>query len=308
MSTNFPIKEFRFASQQENQSTNIEEWTDIPGLILDFDAKDAGNFLVTLNIPAIYNVVGENAPDSYVGIRVLLRGGADPAQQLAQVVTAPPSSPLAYTVSFQCEAKIHPTDQGSHIVAQWQAVSGGLFTIEEGTWCTLSAVGSLQPRKVAYTDLNHFEYPQLFSRGLQLTNFTETLIITGYSATPAQTILDITPTQLHSVHLTASAQMQWIVDHLDEFFATIPYADGTGHYSKYDMVYFDLVIDKTVNDKEQTAVLKVLEKWFGPEKSNDLSVPDKLEVIPRPSTGILKKVEALAFSSTKVEIEFILAH
>jgi enamine deaminase RidA (YjgF/YER057c/UK114 family) len=163
----------------------------------------------------------------------------------------------------------------------------------DGSPCSLSAVGSLALKKDDYTDTNHFEYPELFSRGLRLTNYSEVLFLTGYSATAAMRPLEFKG--IENLVLDAEGQMQWIVDHLDKFFETIPYADGSGVYSKHDIVYFDLVIDKTVGAEAQTAVLKVLEKWFA-------------DVKPKPSTGILKKIEALAFPSTKVEIEFILAH
>lgn len=305
MSAGFPIREYRFASQNEGQHTDSAEWTDIPGLALVFDATDAGSFLVSVNIPAMYNLVA--SPDyrdggSYAGVRVVLREGSGAVQTLAQVVNAPPSTPPPVSVSFQCEAKIGLTNSGSQIAVQWQAVNGASLSIDSETWCTLSAVGSLQPRKEAFDDPHHFENPALFSRGLRLTNFTETLFITGYSATPS--FFNLHPPGVVPENQTPSEQMQWIVDHLDEYFATIPYADGTGTYSRHDIVYYDVCIDQSVSSEEQEAVLDILMAWFGAHPGQ----PDSEAVSPKPSTGILKKVEALALETIQVEMELILAH
>ena len=297
MSTGFPIKEFRVATKAGSHSTSSIRWSDIDGLSLDFNKKESGKFLVTLNIP------GTSNDFAHMGaiFRLILRpkdGGPGAEKQLDQGYYTSAVGGQIVTFSLVCEADIGGDDVAWQIVAQWATFNGftvgsaGVARIYEGL-CTLSAVGSLRPRRECFDDKNHFEYPELFSRGLRLTNFTETLFLAGYSATPPL------PGGTLPLKLSPPAQMQWIVDHLDEFFATIPYADGTGYYSKHDVVYFDLVIDQTVSstpdNDEQDAVLKVLEEWFKP-------------VDPKPSTGILKKVEALAFPTTQVEIELILAH
>lgn len=296
--TRFPIKEYRFNSKNDAQTTTDGgSWSDVVGLNLEFGPDDTGNFLVTLSIPG-FDTHMADVIDIFV--RVVLRPIEEP-QPEGTVLIQREIFFLNRTVplSLVCEANVLPTVSGSQIVVQWSERMQGPATITAGSLWSLSAIGSLQPRRDVFTDPNHFEYPALFSRGLRLTNYTEILFLTGYSSTAASTdtMLEVQPLKeaMRQVHMKPVTQMKWITEHLDEFFKTIPYAHGTGVYSKKDIVYFDLVIDKTVSDKDQTGVLKVLEGWFA-------------DVDPKPSTGILKKVEALAFGSTQVEIEFILAH
>jgi enamine deaminase RidA (YjgF/YER057c/UK114 family) len=149
--------------------------------------------------------------------------------------------------------------------------------------------------KAAFNDTNHWENQQLFSRGLRLSNFSEILFITGYG--PAE-VGGKPGEQTDQVAFPGqpAAQTQWIVQHLDDFFATIHYADDADQfYTKNDVVYFDLVVDSSISDDDQQAVLQVLMDWFK-------------DVDPKPSTGILKKVAGLAIPGMMVEIEFILAH
>jgi hypothetical protein len=284
----FPINEFRFASRSEPLTTVGDSWSDIKDLILNFDENDKGTFLVTLTIPGTGNQGSVSVQET--DFQVVRRTGPGQDTPLGQGSWVSTDINQVFPFSLVCEAEVSPNKNGSAIVAQWKTTAG---TAHLGGMCSLTAVGSMVPSKVAFTDENHFEYPELFSRGLRLANYSEVLFLTGYSATAA--IRPLKFKGIENVVLDAAGQMQWIVDHLDEFFKTIPYGDGSGVYSKKDIVYFDLVIDKTVSAKAQTAVLKVLEKWFE-------------DVDPKPSTGILKKIQALAFASTKVEIEFILAH
>jgi enamine deaminase RidA (YjgF/YER057c/UK114 family) len=149
--------------------------------------------------------------------------------------------------------------------------------------------------KAAFNDANHWENQKLFSRGLRLSNFSEILFITGYGPAKVGGESGGQTDQVASPGQPAE-QMVWIVQHLDDFFKTIPYADGSGqHYTKNDVVYFDLVVDNSITDDGQQAVLEILMNWFE-------------DVDPKPSTGILKKVEGLAVAGMMVEIEFILAH
>lgn len=296
LNTSFPITECRVASISGANSTNSRGWSDIDQLALNFNETDSGNFLVTLSIPRTTNdLTGCGAMFRLVSRP---KGGSKESTQLAQGYYTCAAGGQIIPFSLVCQAEVVPTRGGLQIVAQWatfnnfKAGNAGTARIFEGL-SSLSAVGSLALKKEAFTDTNHFEYPELFSRGLRLTHYSEVLFLTGYSATAA--IRPLKFKGIENVVLDAAGQMQWIVDHLDEFFKTISYADGSGVYSKHDIVYFDLVIDKTVGAKAQTAVLKVLESWFK-------------DVDPKPSTGILKKIQALAFASTKVEIEFILAH
>lgn len=293
--TGFPVKECRVASTTGAYSTKSQVWSDIGELALNFSETDSGKFLVTLSIPGTTN----DLPSCGAIFRLVLRArGSKQVVQFTQGYYTCAAGGQINLFSLVGQAEVAPTKGGLQIVAQWATFrsftpgDAGTARIFEGL-CTLSAVGSMSPKKVPFTDENHFEYPELFSRGLRLTNYSEVLFLTGYSATAA--IRPLKFKGVENVVLDAAGQMQWIVDHLDEFFKTIPYGDGSGVYSKCDIVYFDLVIDKTVSAKAQTAVLKVLEKWFA-------------DVDPKPSTGILKKIQALAFASTKVEIEFILAH
>ncbi len=297
MSTNYPIKEFRFASQTSNLTTPSSDWSDIDGLILDFDETDSGNFLVTLSVPNSTNTAANSS--AHFGV-VLRDAVGDQLLGEGYYDTAYPSQAVPF--SLVCEAQIAPTSGGSHIVARWQPYNGG--TAQINGFCSLSAVGSLAPpkagiTKASFTDTHHWEDPDLFSRGLLLSNFSEILFITGYG--PA----DVGGQQGGQTDNVAfpcdpEGQMTWITGHLDDFFKTIQYADGTGFYSKANIVYFDLVVASAISDAQQQAVLDVLTNWFESEENGGA-------VSPRPATGILKKVTGLAVAGMMVEIEFILA-
>ena len=301
MSAGFPIKEFRIASlPADNQIESQQpDWADIDGLILNFDKNDSGSFLVTLDINC---ALIPTSSEEEVSFRVVLRTGPDQNQPLGQGSYIHFETTMTSSFSLVCKADISPTpnEEGSSIVAQWQ-VAAGNASLKGGT-SSLSAIGSLAPTKakVAFNDTNHWENPDLFSRALRLSNFSETLFLSGYGPT----LPGVKPGQQPDKVAHPGdpvGQMQWIVDHLDAFFRTIPYADGTGNYSKYDVVYFDLVVDSSVLDNQQQEVLEILMEWLGP-------VGDKISVYPKPSTGILKKVAGLATSGIMVEMELILAH
>lgn len=294
----YPINEFRFASTLATTKLQYDQpvWQDIDGLFLDFGDEESGSFVVTLSIPSTWNDI---LSEVGTGFQVVLRTGSGSVQTLA---SGSHTSPAAYQVSafsLTCYAEVSANQGISQIFAQWLVPTGGGTAHIDGV-SSLSAVGSLAPSKKPFTDLTHWENPELFSRGLRLSSFSEVLFLSGYGPTEPGG----TPghqTNKIAYPNDAVKQMQWIVDHLDDFFATIQYADGTDYYSKYDIVYFDLVVDNSISDDDQQGVLEVLIKWFGPEGKN-------ISVYPKPSTGILKKVAGLAVSGIMVEIEFILAH
>jgi hypothetical protein len=302
MSTSFPINDFRFASLSAGnqiQSTSAD-WADIEGLVLNFGENDSGNFLVTLTIPSTWN---DSQGNQGANFQLVLRTGQGQDKPLGQGYYTDAVGNQTLSFSLVCQAEVSPNQNGSAIVAQWQVNEGTTYI--GGGLSSLSAVGSLVPSKAAITkvpfnDTHHWENTELFSRGLRLSNFSEILFITGYG--PA----DVGGQQGGQTDNVAfpcdpEGQMTWITQHLDDFFKTIQYADGTGFYSKYDIVYFDLVVASTISDAQQQAVLVILEKWFGP-------VGDQISVYPKPATGILKKVTGLAVAGMMVEIEFTLAH
>ncbi|HEY0376993.1 MAG TPA: hypothetical protein VGC87_08555 [Pyrinomonadaceae bacterium] len=292
----YPITEFRLASTtQDELPCDQNAWDDIPGLALSFGEHESGNFLVTLTIPSTWN---DQATADGTYFQLVLRTPSDDDQTFGRGSSPTPVAGQLATFSLTCYAEISPAAGGSSIVPQWLAAGGGTARIDG--LCSLSAVGTAAITKVPFNDTHHWENTELFSRGLRLSNFSEILFITGYGPAdvggkPGQQTNNVAyPNE-------PAPQMQWIVDHLDAFFATIPYADGSGFYSKYDIVYFDLVVDSKVQDDQQQAVLEILEQWFGPEKG-------QISVYPKPATGILKKVEGLAIPGMMVEIEFTLAH
>lgn len=294
MNVSYPINEFRIASSPlDDLPRNQESWDDIPGLSLDFGESEGGNFLITLTIPGVFN---DQATGGSTHFQVVLRTTS--GDQTLFDGTASTNLAKQFTsLTLTGYAAVTPVKGGSQIVAQWQILDGGTAYISG--MGALSAVGSLGQSTsgimiASFTDPHHWEDPGLFSRGLRLSAFSEILFITGYG--PAA-VGGEPGKQTNTVAYPCdpAGQMQWIMDHLDAFFATIPYADGTGVYSKHNIVYFDLVVASTISDADQQAVLDKLTTWFEP-------------VAPKPATGILKKVTGLAVSGMMVEVEFILAH
>lgn len=297
MSAGFPIREFRFASLPADKDFQYDQpdWADIEGLSLAFDESDRGSFLVTLVIPSTMNKASTNQGANF---RVVLRTGSGQDQTLGLGRYSDGSGQQLLSFSLVCQAQVSPNEGGSAIVAQWQVLGGTAHIV--GGSSSLSAVGALAPEKRAFNDTQHWENRDLFSRALRLSNFSETLFLSGYRPT----LPGVKPGQQPDKVACPGdpvGQMQWIVDHLDSFLGLIPFTDGTGSYSKYDVVYFDLVVDSNVSDDQQQGVIEVLTKWLGP-------VGDRISVYPKPSTGILKKVAGLATLGIMVEMELIPAH
>lgn len=301
MNTKFPIRECRFASTLPDTRITYDQnvWADIDGLSLPFRENESGEFLVTLTIPSTWN---DKLTEKGTGFQVVLRQGSSD-QTLGVNSRTSPGPFQVGAFSLSCYVAVSG-ESSSSIVAQWQVPDGPAHI--DGL-SSLSAVGALTPGKKAFNDKDHWENPLLFSRGLLLSNLSEMLFITGYGPIGPEGKPGDQATSLAAD--TAKGQMEWIVERLDAFFDTIPYADGTGNYSRYDIVYFDLVVDSSVTadnpveDNQEQAVLKVLMTWLG---SGTDGKQDRVD--PMPSTGILKKVAALAVPGMLVEIEFILAH
>jgi len=148
-------------------------------------------------------------------------------------------------------------------------------------------------RKDVFDNPKHYENPKLYSRGLRLSNFSELFFISGYSAASGPP--DGSGPPVVEYPNDAISQMQWIVESLDAYIANVPYSDGTGHYSVNDVIYFDLVLSSTIDGDTREQALYYLESWFASADT-------------KPSTGILKMVEALASPEILVEMELILAH
>jgi enamine deaminase RidA (YjgF/YER057c/UK114 family) len=294
MNDSFPINEFRIASLPlEDLPRDQQTWDDIPGLSVDFGESEGGNFLITLTLPGVRT---DQAAGGSAHFQVVLRTTSGD-QTLFDGISSTTSAQQFTSLSLTGYAAVSSVKGGSQIVAQWQVLDGGTAYISGIS--SLSAVGSLGSStagitKAPFDDPNHWEDPGLFSRGLRLSAFSEILFVTGYGPADVGGDPGKQTTKVASP-CDPPGQVTWITKHLDDYFAKIPYADGTGFFSKQDIVYFDLVVASSISDADQQAVLDKLATWFGP-------------VDPKPATGILKKVTGLAVSGMMVEIEFILAH
>jgi enamine deaminase RidA (YjgF/YER057c/UK114 family) len=147
--------------------------------------------------------------------------------------------------------------------------------------------------KVPFDNPAHYENPGLYTRGLRLSNFSELLFVSGYSASSGPND-GSGPPQVEYPN-DATKQAGWIVRSLDIYLGSIPYADNSGYYSKNDIIYFDVVLADSVPPDDQQNVLDILQAWFE-------------TVTPPPAAGILKRIASLVTPGMVVEIEFLLAH